>query len=318
MTPIPDTYEEFQAVQSRRRKRFVFVCGALALLVVAFYGTRRAPTAPEVAVVVEETPSEPFAELPNGVRVEIIGLASKTNPTTWWKPDGSPLDPPPTLNAPTFHISSTGPTAFYRCWLEVHGVDDPGSVAGGMSGISSSERDAVTGEARIMFDGVLMASPQAKTASLDFGFATEPLSPVRILDPQGRRIAPPQGSPEELTLEDIEVQSVSLDSNGVTTKLLCDFPVEWRNPHLTIAAIDAAGTRYDPIRRGAQLDETSLSGRFELSLEFQLLPTQIDHFEYQLRVYRHWVKFENISLEPGHRTTVRREVTSIPRMETAD
>jgi hypothetical protein len=100
--------------------------------------------------------------------------------------------------------------------------------------------------------------------------------------------------------------------------LLCDFPVEWRNPHLIIAAIDATGTRYDPISRGTRLDEKSRSSRFELSLEFQLLPTQIERFEYQFRIYRHWVTFENISLEPGHRTTVRRKVTSVPRSGTAD
>lgn len=45
---------------------------------------------------------------------------------------------------------------------------------------------------------------------------------------------------------------------------------------------------------------------------FNVPPRQLDHFEFRLRPYRHWVTLEDVSLKPGHKTTPRVKVETVP------
>ena len=45
---------------------------------------------------------------------------------------------------------------------------------------------------------------------------------------------------------------------------------------------------------------------------FDVPLSQIDHFEYRLRPYRHWVTFNNVARQPGLKTDVKVSVKSIP------
>ncbi|MBL8809955.1 MAG: M56 family metallopeptidase [Planctomycetaceae bacterium] len=45
---------------------------------------------------------------------------------------------------------------------------------------------------------------------------------------------------------------------------------------------------------------------------FNVPPRQLDHFEFRLRPYRHWVTIEDVSLKPGHKTTPRVKVETVP------
>lgn len=322
MTPTPDTYEDFQAVESRRRKRLVFVCVAVTLLGVigiAVYWPRLAPKESALAVAVDDALSEPFAELPNGVKVEIIGLAPMVaNPVRWWKPDGSTLESAPKFEPSVFGL---GTIELCRCLIHVRGVKDASDVtSSGMSSASYSEdKDAVGNPSVVAINSEIPIGPKSKTGTFRIGIAAEPWSPIQVLDVQGKRIASAEGGSNDLVAEDIEVTEVAVDSSGTMTNVWSEIPMAWERPQIKMAAIDAAGTRHDPIERGSKLDKASESrGQQRIYFSFRLLPAQIDHFEYQFRIYRHWVTFENISLEPGYRTAVRRKVTSVPQAGTAD
>ena len=45
----------------------------------------------------------------------------------------------------------------------------------------------------------------------------------------------------------------------------------------------------------------TLKGR---TVDYTLLATQIERFEYQLWIYRNWAVFENVSLVPARKTNV--------------
>ncbi|HLQ45935.1 MAG TPA: hypothetical protein VK137_14445, partial [Planctomycetaceae bacterium] len=60
-----------------------------------------------------------IAELPNGVRVEFVGLAQmEEEAKTWWKPDGTPLDEVPKHGKETITVSGQ---EVRRALLRVHG-----------------------------------------------------------------------------------------------------------------------------------------------------------------------------------------------------
>lgn len=58
-------------------------------------------------------------------------------------------------------------------------------------------------------------------------------------------------------------------------------------------------------------------GGTESAEVFNIPLTKIDHFEYQLRPYRHWVTFENVSLTPGKKTDVKISVETVTNVKSA-
>ncbi len=282
------------------------------------------------AVGVEEktedaVPVSAIAELPEGIRVEFLGLAAmEDNPKQWWTPNGAKLSA-----APAYQLGGTVRVVdapLRRALFQVHGLgDDATAVSANMSGERRIEQLA-SGEKVVVFSGGLQIQPGKQTASLRVGVATDPLSPVRILEANGQRRPTVANAPVDRVAEDIVVKAVKPLSGGnkevdgklvpvAQTELDFETPTAWRQPDLEIVAIDKEGNSHRESGGGGgySTDANAAStGMTEGIVMFPLPPEQIDRFEYQFRIYRHWAAFENVAMDAGKITEVTITTDSLP------
>ncbi len=140
----------------------------------------------------EPKPDRYVAELPNGVRVDFIGLAPmEKEPKTWWKPDGSPLSDVPKHGKETLNVTAH---EVRRALIRVHGggLSYLDVITPGMTNVRSDEAHG-SGGPFVRLDGGYAFPPGQKTGRIEVGIATQPKSPVRRLDAKGRRIVPGRG-----------------------------------------------------------------------------------------------------------------------------
>ena len=265
--------------------------------------------------VVEHAPTIAIADLPQGVKVEFVGLTRMNEEDrTWWTPDGVDLSPIPKLpiGHGKFSISQNGKAVDVRRFLiHVHGVDDFKSIAVSASGTNIVEQDSA-GRQFVSFSGVL--GPADST--LRVGVATEPISPKRILDAKGIQQPLASDAPQDSVAEDIVVTSVEPFSpikaeSIVHTTLHYEMPVAWKQVDLRIVAVDKSGTEHHSATIGSKQPEPNAS-IWKHSVTFPLPPDQVDRFEYQFRLYRHCAIFKNIAQNAGDRTQLAISTELIP------
>ena len=265
--------------------------------------------------VVEHAPTIAIADLPQGVKVEFVGLTRMNEEDrTWWTPDGVDLTPIPKLPVGhgKFSISQNGKAVDVRRFLiHVYGVDDFKSIAVSASGTNVVEQDSA-GRQFVSFSGVL--GPADST--LRVGVATEPISPKRILDAKGIRQPLASDAPQDSVAEDIVVTSVEPFSpikaeSIVHTTLHYEMPAPWKQVDLRIVAVDKSGTEHHSATIGSKQPEPNAS-IWKHSVTFPLPPDQVDRFEYQFRLYRHCAIFKNIAQNAGDRTQLAISTELIP------
>ncbi len=101
----------------------------------------------------------------------------------------------------------------------------------------------------------------------------------------------------------------------VTTQVTLRVPLKWRQVDLRLFAVDKAGKSH-PVDLTVRLEPNEENADYTrlakiLPISFDL----VDHFEYQFRLYRHWVTFENISLRKGEITKVNINPETISSVE---
>jgi beta-lactamase regulating signal transducer with metallopeptidase domain/Leucine-rich repeat (LRR) protein len=276
-------------------------------------------------------PDSYIAKLPDGVSVEFVGLAAnEPNPTQWWRPDGAPMEPPepipPALG--TYRVTNAqGVAAELRsAVLQVRGVKaDYQAVTANMGGTKQIQH-LPSGEPFIVYSGTLERPPSKTGAVVRIGVATEPISPVRILEANGKRRPRPASAQVDHIAEDITVTKILqlgggkrlVDGKYVAIpqlELEYQIPTAWRQPDLRIVAIDKTGKSHDTSGSGGGFptNATHLSpGSVTAWVYFPLSLEQIDRFEYQFRLYRHWVTFENVAYDAGDMTNLVVSTDSLP------
>ncbi len=278
-------------------------------------------------------PKRHIAQLPDGVSVEFVGLAAMVDqPQQWWRPDGAVLSPSPSFKPGIGIVSMTGhdgPVEMRWAQIQVRGVgDDYRGVTANMTFHPIVEQ-LPSGEKVMSFSGGLQRDANKKTAVVRVGVATEPLSPVRVLDANGQRRPRPSDAPVDHIAEDIAVTGVrQLDGRQkevegkfvpvTQTELAFEMPTAWRQPDLRIVAIDKSGQTHHTSGAGGNLpsDANSKStGMSKGTVLFQLPPEQIDRFEYQFRLYRHWAIFENVAFDEGDMTRLVVSTDSLPAVK---
>ncbi len=135
----------------------------------------------------EPKPDRYVAELPNGVRVEFVGLAAmEAEPKTWWKPDGSPLNEVPKYGNEMLRVAGQ---EVRRALLRVHGdkVSYLDVTASGMSSVILAEPPG-SGGSFIRIGGQYAFPPGQKTGRFEVGIATQQQSPDRFLNAKGERV----------------------------------------------------------------------------------------------------------------------------------
>lgn len=236
-----------------------------------------------------ETKSPPFiAKLSSGVTVELLGICHwPTEGPVCWKPDGSPLDRPlrvsngnvrPGEDNYGFMLRVTGPEDRDLRWNKIEG-------AGGWEGSC----DVVTADGKRLDDctaAVADMESRAQQTSLRIGVATGSWTTISTYD--GKSGTPRSGG---------VLWSRAFNDSGTACIVAT---AEWRKDRTTrIIAIDNRGVTHTTPRGSiAQGNMDQMTARF-----YGLSPDRIREFQYQVRPYQ-WVQFENVSLRPGHMTSV--------------
>ncbi|MBC7819647.1 MAG: M56 family metallopeptidase, partial [Planctomycetaceae bacterium] len=250
-------------------------------------------------------------KLRNGVTVKLVGVGfHPSEKRKWWRADGSPLDKRPYekfAGNPLYQDESR--LADCREFaLEIQGLPQDHFVVTRIDGRLRGT-SAVVNE---MKDGVFITQIKAgqfsdeKTTSLVVGLSVDPLGPAQEISPDGRKLAAVDVPQDAKLLYDL-IQPLRVQSRDGGTVLvlkplapfLLHQKAEWR-----LVAIDSDGqeTRSTSQSESAQ----------ELELIFKLPLARLARFEYRLRPLRHWVTFENVSLQPGKPTHVKVKVESLP------
>ncbi len=289
-------------------------CTLLASMVVHM-GTDSAAVHASSATL--RVPDHPVAELPNGMKVELVGVAEmKKNPKEWWSPDGTALDAVPEHSQSVIDAGATYRPK--RAVVRVHGATSVQDVITNYSGVRTdfartAEEDDVRCDIRVFPDR------GKRTGRVEVGVATEPLSPVRVLDSKGQKIPRAEDAPADHIAEDIEVDIVvgtksrNRPSDGEGTAITFVSPVKGSQQFdLDLKLIDKDGNAHDKQQSSTN---GSAAVRHEITYWFDIPFQRVARFEYRMRLYRHWVTFDNVSLQPGQTTDVRVRVESLPLRE---
>lgn len=263
---------------------------------VQFEGFRTAPPVKEPTA----------AHLPNGIKVELVGLAAmESDPRVWWNPDGSLRNEIPDHGRETFSINGV---PMRRALVRVHGVPSYlDVVTPGMNSVRTDQAHG-SGGPFVRVDGGLAVRPNAKTGTIEVGVATEPLCPIRVLGPTGETLPRPADAPEDPIREDIQIVIVNRNvSNNTDRPEWTD--ITWRCPAAGNRPIDLQLNLIDSAGQSHEKKLTAWSpDRREVTFSFDVPFQRVDRFEYRMRLFRHWVSFENVSLNPDERTEVNVKV----------
>lgn len=239
------------------------------------------------------------ASIDDTVKVELVGLAPMVeHPQQWWRPDGTPLTPAPDLDKSHGFTQIQGQEG-RRVLLKVRGVNSYSDVTASISG-TRLHHHLPNGEKLVTWVGALPRAAGTNDGTLTVGIATEPISPIRILEANGQRRSHTNGIIDPV-LEDIFVAGVT---GTERTELRLASAVPWDRADLQIVAIDKEGKRHERFTSGSSQPDLKQSLPYILTLTFPAPQSQIDRFEYRFRLFRQWVTFTKISLEPGHNTKV--------------
>lgn len=265
----------------------------------------------------KSNPERFVAELPNGARVEFVGLAPmEEEPTPWWKPNGAPLNEVPKHGKTA--LKPAVPTE-RRGLVRIYGATDRRDVIVNYAGVRmdfgrTEEPGAVLCDVRTFPIGKL------KTGRVEVGLATEPMSPVRVLDASGAKVPIAADAPADHIAEDIEVEIVvgAKSSNPKTgddarqrTWITFESPVPGnRQIELDLKLIDKDGIAHE---KESMFGVDSDALRRKSTYCFNVLPGRVARFEYRMRLYRHWVTFDNVSLNLGEMTDVTVKIESPPK-----
>ena len=269
-----------------------------------------------------QKPETFIAKLPNGVRVEFVGLAAmEAEPKTWWKPDGSPLNEVPLSDKGV--VKSAGPNE-RRGFIRVHGVKRKLDVIANYAGVRmdfgrAEEPGAVLCDVRAFPIGKL------KTARVEVGLATESLSPVLMLDAGGAKVPRPADATADHIAEDIEVEIVvrAKSSNPQTaddarerTWITFEAPVPGhRQMDLVLKLIDKDGKAHD---KESVTGTGSDAARRKSTYIFDVPFNRVARFEYRMRLYQYWVTFDNVALNPGEMTDVKVRFETLAAVDGAE
>jgi hypothetical protein len=272
-------------------------------------------------------------ELPDGVKVEFVGLAKMStdekDAKSWWKPDGSPK-----RFAPAYWggLTAGGEREYVRTIFHVHGINDTNAVTVTSAMSSNHQVVPAVGDPLIANYGVIDIFPPDKTTStFVVGVATEPRSSIRFLDVNGKRLPPSADAPPDPIAEDITIETIGdvtfgvrqvdgqttfitpgdrIDTDG--TQVTYRIPSEWQKVDLQISAIDKEGNSYPGDVTVSLEPKEELRNTTRVVKLFSLPISEVDHFEYQFRLFRSWVTYEGVSLQPG-KTDVKVSSRSIPK-----
>ncbi|MGV3608049.1 MAG: M56 family metallopeptidase [Planctomycetaceae bacterium] len=288
------------AVESRR----LAWCGSIAAILACFIGCTLLFSSTLDRLVKTECAR---VALPDGSSVALLGVTSDgTDPARWWSADGKPLDGHPltghrTTSQPDwgtrrrFAVRSTRSKRVAWFFPSDGEYQSSGSVGDGPDYL----REEVIAP---------LALPSLDPIAVECGVGEGDFGPWSTINLDGNRQPVSETSPELTPFYEQITQQASFVfvENGEedftlvipTYKYIAD--QEW--------VVIAKDGRRLPWRVRSEI----FSSKYEIT--FSVPPNGIDHVEFRLRPYRHWVTFKNVSLRRGQITDVK-VATAPPRPE---
>lgn len=158
----------------------------------------------------------------------------------------------------------------------------------------------------------LLLNKPSKSLNLRIGLATEPWGRWLSIGPDGKPLDPlKEGEAYRADYESIRVERVGkAENDDKKTEITLRRPAgNHESFDFRMKAFDTDGKERFTIRR----QESFNAGRAESEATWETdLPLErLARFEYQVRPYRHWVTFENVSLDPERKTDVRGSVKTL-------
>jgi len=250
-----------------------------------------------------------LAKLPDGIEVEFIGVGyHPSSERDWWEPNGGALKTEPDVSDDgTFTVGSDA-QARAKCrefLIQIRGLPKDHSVSTSYEASSASGSSFENG----LWTGYHGAGPfNDSRTTVKLSIATEPFGPVQVISRDGAksRDVPISGDLKSL-YDHIVPLDVTEDSNE-TVLLLENAPYGdlYKLGAWELVAVDTQGVRH---RRNSEFAPALANPR---ALRFPLPKSSISQFEYRMRRYRHFVTFENVSLEPGQKSDVTVSLKSLP------
>jgi beta-lactamase regulating signal transducer with metallopeptidase domain len=245
----------------------------------------------------------PIAHFPDGVEVELLGLAPfPSEGQTWWKPDGSPLaaGPAEKFGGQFYGMTPEQQAQCREIWAVVRGatsaVQSHVIVEGETRGsIGNMQFEPPTQLYTLRRAGGPI--PDRDKTKIQIGLSLTDSLPLRTFDLDGNKTIPGASTEAIQTLDDIiQFQSFSETADGI--ELLVRKLDEIRDKaSIELLAID---------EDGREVRSTASSGRESANgFTFKLPRDKLSKFAYRLRPYTHWVTFDDVSLQPNSNTKLK-------------
>lgn len=233
------------------------------------------------------------AEVPGGIKVELLGVSASEGEPRWWNANGQPLDKNP-LPSIVHGKSSTPLNDYYRFAVRITGLkadEDSWIVVDNVPGISTA--GSVDPDLR---EQISEAGPisSAQTARLRVALRRGEFGPAQVVTPECRKL-PVNNLPADLKPWYDKITPLMIhEADGQSRIYLPAFDLRRQRAFIRWTAIDIDG------KEVPHLNYQHINGCEVISFDLPL--SRVARFEYRLQPYKHWVTFAKVSLQSGHKT----------------
>lgn len=279
----------------------------IGLLVVGFWASAETQ-ADDEAVTESAHPDSLMVDIADGISLELLAVHPHNDRTKAWHPNGLPYEGSADLREWTDTAHQFPETArhlmFRWTGLRNRSTRSKYKIEGLPRGKRMYFPPGKSGIARLITNSAVGQD----VLSVQVGLADSNWGPWVRVNKDGEVVASMKIPPECQDAYAL-ISSCSIEDQGRQSWFcwLGEDQVS-DSAQYKIVAVMKDGNRCDYDAGTSRGDSPNLE-----SIEIFDVPlSQIDHFEYRLRPYRHWVTFENVARQPGVKTDVRVSVESIP------
>lgn len=243
-----------------------------------------------------------IAEVGSGISVELVAVLPDGEKSSGaWRPDGLAFDEPPRIDEERKSPGRGDET--HNLVVKFSGLKPSQSVTYRLSGLRTSWNRDDSGLARLTAN----LTDAKRPMTLRVGISDVHWGPFQSVDVRGKKMKPvdiPAACRE--VYDQIKPDHIE---ERVNAFLFCWSSLSSQDDRAQtlVFAVDKDGKRHAP---DGSTNWSTDDGDFSAEV-FDIPINRIDHLEYQLRPYRHWVTFENVAVDPGDQTEVKVTVTTV-------
>jgi len=248
-----------------------------------------------------------IATLPNGIKVELIGVAYhniEDGPKLWWRPDGQVLTDEP-YRRPNMYSTGSAEYSIREIVVCIAGTEDYSSTAFSSLGRSHT-RPGIPKDV----NNVPLSELRSFTCKFDhgqkedtirFGISTEPWQKVEDWQESW-----PKLEPEDIVIDSDNPLIFTWPRKEKRGAIIVEITHRYVNEATQLLMFDIDGDMHEEIDLSPSKGDGLAKHRYWF---WGTAIEDIKRFEFQKRPYQ-WIEFHNVSLKPDHKTNVEIEVLS--------